>query len=190
MPRPATICAAFIAVTVILPRGALSEAPGGIAALSDSLPLPETRILPGASDSGSVPARQSKSAGRAALYSAVIPGAGQVYNESYWKVPVILGFGVYFTSQWLHYNRLTTEARDRYDESLQGGGTGDETQLALREFYKDQRDTYTWYFFILYLLNVADAYVDASLYDFDIGDDLTLRLMPGQEGRVGVRVEF
>ena len=112
------------------------------------------------------------------LFSGILPGAGQVYNESYWKVPVVAGFGIYFASQWLHFNRLTVEARDKYQASLATLPGGDQLQLRLREFYKDQRDTYTWYFLILYLVNVADAYVDASLYDFNVGDDLSIRVLP------------
>lgn len=132
----------------------------------------------------------TKSAGVAMLLSAVVPGAGQVYNESYWKAPIALGLGLYFTSQWLHYNRLTRDARERYQESLATIPGGDGLQLRLREFYKDQRDTFAWYFFILYMINVADAYVDASLYDFNVGDDLSLRLIPDPQGRFGVQLRF
>lgn len=132
----------------------------------------------------------TKSPGLAMLLSAVVPGAGQVYNESYWKAPIALGFGLYFTSQWLHYNRLTRDARERYQESLVTIPGGDGLQLRLREFYKDQRDTFAWYFFILYMINVADAYVDASLYDFNIGDDLSLRFMPDPQGRFGLQLRF
>lgn len=132
----------------------------------------------------------SKSPGLAMLLSAVVPGAGQVYNESYWKAPIALGLGLYFTSQWLHYNRLTRDARERYQESLATIPGGDGLQLRLREFYKDQRDTYTWYFFILYMVNVADAFVDASLFDFNVGDDLAIRFMPDPQGRLGIQLRF
>jgi len=133
----------------------------------------------------------TKSPGLAMMFSALVPGSGQFYNESYWKVPVVVGLGVYFASQWLHNNRVYHDYRDQYLASITPtlpGGNGN--LQSLREFYRDQRDTYTWYFFILYFLNVADAYVDASLYDFNVGDDLSIRLMPEAGTRLTLRVTF
>lgn len=133
----------------------------------------------------------TKSAGLAMLFSAVLPGAGQFYNESYWKVPVVVGFGVYFATQWLHYNRVYHDYRDKYLASFTPALPGGDGYLqSLREFYRDQRDTFTWYFFILYFLNVADAYVDASLYDFNVSDNLSIRLMPETNNRLTLRVSF
>lgn len=124
----------------------------------------------------------TKSPGVALLLSAILPGAGQFYNESYIKVPIVLGFGVYFISSWLDYNRRYKEYRDRYAASLPVIPGGDDRLLNVREFYKDQRDTFTWYFIVLYLVNLADAYVDASLYGFDVGGDLSLRVLPDNPG--------
>jgi hypothetical protein len=123
------------------------------------------------------------------LLSALIPGAGQFYNESYWKVPVVLGFGVYFVSSWLDNNRRYADYREKYTASLQQFPNGDPRLLAVREFYKEQRDSFTWYFLILYLLNIADAYVDASLYDFNVGGDLSLRFLPTSTG-FGLQLRF
>lgn len=132
-----------------------------------------------------------KSPGTAMLLSAVIPGAGQFYNESYWKVPVVFGFGLYFVSSWLDNNRRYADYRDKYTASLAQNPNGDPRLLAVREFYKEQRDSFTWYFLILYMLNIADAYVDASLYDFNVGGDLSLRLLPPVNGPgVGIQLNF
>lgn len=133
----------------------------------------------------------TKSAGLAMLFSAAVPGLGQAYNESYWKVPIVVGLGTYFAVEWLHYNRVYRSYRSQYSASFtpdlpQGNGN----LLALREFYRDQRDTFTWYFAILYFVNVADAYVDASLYDFDVSDNLSIRLMPEAGNRMALRVTF
>ena len=132
---------------------------------------------------------KTKSAGKAMLFSALLPGAGQLYNESYWKVPIVVGFGVYFASQWLHNNRLYKDYRDQYAKSLLQNPAGNSRLLQIREFYKDQRDTFTWYMAILYFINVADAYVDASLYDFSVSGDLSIRLMPAPTG-MALRVSF
>lgn len=187
---------------LLLAVGLLTGAAAGAAPDSLTTPsvMPDTGAAARAQDStlllpltalqgtASAPAA-TKSPGTAALLSAVLPGAGQAYNESYWKVPVVVGAGAFFVSRWLHYNRLAGEARDRYAESLLTS-TGDQQQLRLREFYKDERDTYSWYLFILYLLNVADAYVDASLYDFTVSDDLSLRFLPEGPGRIALRITF
>jgi hypothetical protein len=133
----------------------------------------------------------TKSAGLAMLMSAVVPGSGQFYNESYWKVPIVVGLGGYFVYQWLHFNNVYRDYRSRYASSLPSDPpSGNPNYQSLREFYRDQRDTFTWYFFILYLVNVADAYVDASLYDFTVSDNLSIRFMPMEGTRVGLRVSF
>lgn len=121
----------------------------------------------------------TKSPALAMGLSAMLPGAGQVYNRSYWKVPIIAGFGIYFGYEFFQNHRQYSDYRDQYSASLLISSVGDRRLLALREFYKEQRDTFGWYFLILYLVNVADAYVDASLFDFDVGDALAIRFAPG-----------
>ncbi len=123
--------------------------------------------------------RETKSPLLALLLSAALPGAGQFYNESYWKIPIVLGFGYYFASNWIELNDSTRHYRRLFAESVTPQSpNGDGRYLQLREFYKDQRDTFSWYIFIYYLVNLVDAYVDASLYDFNVGDDLSLRVLP------------
>ena len=122
--------------------------------------------------------RPSKSPGTAMLLSALLPGAGQVYNESYWKVPIVVGFGVYLLSNWLDNNRRYQDYKDQYEASLGTVPGGDEALLNSREFYKDQRDAFSWYLLIWYFVTLADAYVDASLYDFNVGSDLSIRTLP------------
>jgi hypothetical protein len=126
-----------------------------------------------------------KSPGTAMLLSAVLPGAGQVYNTSYWKVPIILGFGIYFISYYLDSDRRVEDYRQQYLESFQVTPGGDPTLLAMRDFYLQQRDTYVWYFCILYFLNIVDAYVDASLYGFDVSPTLNMQGLPD-----GARIRF
>jgi hypothetical protein len=125
------------------------------------------------------------------LFSALLPGGGQLYNESYWKVPIVLGFGIYFISSWLDNNRRYEDYRDKYSASLATVPQGDSRLLAVREFYREQRDSFTWYFLILYLVNIADAYVDASLYDFNVGGDLSIKVVQPPGGvRFGIRFRF
>ena len=119
--------------------------------------------------------REGKSALTAILLSAVLPGAGQIYAERYWSVPIVVGFTVYFIRQWVKADDLYLSARDRYRQSVEqgvGGGQGDSQFLYERDFYRDQRDKFAFYLALTYILNIADAYVGASLYNFEVDDDL------------------
>ena len=49
--------------------------------------------------------------------------------------------------------------------------------LALREFYRDQRDNFIIYSVILYVVNLIDAYVDAQLYDFDVSEKIKISFL-------------
>ena len=96
---------------------------------------------------------------------------------------------MYFASTWLDQNRRTQDFRQKYAASLLPDASAYDaansgTYKSEREFYKEQRDTFAWYFVILYMVNLADAYVDASLFDFDVGGNLSLRLLPGSPGPV------
>jgi hypothetical protein len=119
--------------------------------------------------------QRGKSATTAILLSAVLPGAGQIYTGRYWKVPIILGFGGYFVSKWLKANDLYLSARGKYQQSVErgeNGGQGSAQFLYERDFYRDERDKFAFYFALTYLLNIVDAYVGASLYNFEVTDNL------------------
>jgi len=111
-----------------------------------------------------------KSPWGAVLRSAVLPGWGQFYNESYWKIPVIWGGTAALVLGWIDRNKLTVQYRDLYSESIRNG-TPDESYKRLREFYKDQRDLFAVLTGLAYFLNLVDAYVDAHLFDFDISEN-------------------
>jgi hypothetical protein len=152
-------------------------------------------IKPSRNDTAATTFHSTKSPGVALLLSALLPGAGQLYNESYWKIPILLGFGYYFASQWIDNNDSTKHYRTLYAQSVAEQNENSRYQQ-LREFYKDQRDTFSWYIFIYYIVNLVDAYVDASLYDFNVGDDLSIRVAPEFDfrrpdvGRVSIRIRF
>jgi hypothetical protein len=127
------------------------------------------------------PFRQTKSAWLAVGLSAGLPGAGQVYNESYWKVPVIAGLAGYWVYEWVKLNNKYKDFRDQYNQSISPSSpSGNQTLLGVRDFYHDERDKFAWYLGALYFVNLVDAYVGAHLYDFDVGPDLTYdgRIVP------------
>ncbi len=121
------------------------------------------------------------------LASLVVPGAGQIFNGSYWKTPMIWGLGYYFVSIYKQENTLYQKYRKEYSASIDSvNTTGNRSLKDLRDFYHGQRDTFGWYIAITYLINVLDAYVDASLYSFEVSPNL----QPSNDLRATLRVRF
>jgi hypothetical protein len=199
MPRAATLLAILLlAITAAASQaaGPLTasrkpwDAPPGLTGSAFWAPLPPGPLAPASStpndtlpapggsgdsvntDTAEAP-RGKKDSWTAVGLSAILPGAGQVYTENYWKVPVILGLGGYWIYEWNQNDDKYDEYHDLYQQSIADAPpNGNEQYLQLREAYKDQRDAFAWYLGILYLVNVVDAYVGAELYDFDVGPDL------------------
>jgi hypothetical protein len=103
-----------------------------------------------------------KSPWGAVVRSAILPGFGQIYNESYWKVPIIWGFAGWFIYNWTDLNKLYKDNQALYQ------GNNQSIYKIRRDFYRDQRDKFAIYLGLLYFINLVDAYVDAHLFDFYI----------------------
>ena len=117
----------------------------------------------------------SKSGSLAMLFSALLPGAGQVYAHRYYTIPIFWGFGVYFSSVAIKANKQYEDYRGKFSESVRLdtiAHTGNQNLLSARDFYHDQRDEFILYLGLTYFLNIIDAYVCATLYDFDVSDNL------------------
>ena len=106
-----------------------------------------------------------KSAWGAVIRSAIFPGWGQVYNESYWKVPIVWGIGGWFIYNYSKNNKDYKNSQNLYLKTI------DSQYLSDREFYRDQRDLFAMYLVFTYLANLVDAYVDAHLFDFSVTED-------------------
>lgn len=134
---------------------------------------------------------KQKSALSAVLLSAVIPGGGQVYNGSYWKVPIIYGLQGFFVYEWISNNKSYHSSLTQWQDSLNAGATSYLAQLqADRDGYHDQRDSYAWYIAGVYALSLLDAYVDAELSGFDISPSLGLAPNGSASAAILVRVKF
>lgn len=140
--------------------------------IADSLNSDSTQIKKTIKNSGIKKFRMKKSPTTAVLLSAVLPGAGQFYNESYWKIPIIAGLVGYFGYEYFRQNNFYKDYRDQYSASqTPQNPEGNLSLKELREFYRDQRDDFIWYFTIVYVINLVDAYIDAHLFDFDVKDE-------------------
>lgn len=117
--------------------------------------------------------REGKNTTIATLASMIAPGTGQIYNESYWKAPIVWGLGYYFYSVYENQDDLYRQYRAQYDTSVTVQNPAGNSQLrGLRDFYKNQRNEFGWYLVITYLVNVLDAYVDAALFNFEVSPNL------------------
>jgi Family of unknown function (DUF5683) len=111
----------------------------------------------------------------AVLYSSVLPGLGQFYNKSYWKIPIIGVVGGYFVYEIIKNNNSYIDYRTSYANSQSPLSPGGDQRLKLlRDFYRDQRDQFYLYAAMVYLINIVDAYVDAHLFDFDVSDRIQI----------------
>ncbi len=132
-----------------------------------------------------------RSALTAVLLSALLPSGGQVYNRSYWKVPIILGVQAFFLSQWISNNKEYRSFRSQYDSSLRASPPyGDITLQEYRDLYHDQRDSYAWYGAGVYLLSVLDAYIDAELSGYDISPSLGYSSNGSPSLAISVQLKF
>lgn len=130
--------------------------------------------------------RPGKSTTVALLASMIVPGAGQIYNGAYWKAPLVWGLGYYFVSVYNQQNKLYKDYRKQYLTSLTSNPPGIDLLRQNRDFYRGQRDTFGWYVAITYIVNLLDAYVDASLYNFEVSPNL----QPTSDLRASVRIRL
>ena len=133
---------------------------------------------------------------KATTLAMVCPGAGQIYNKSYWRLPIVIG-GFATTIYCIDWNnrgyqrfkkayRLLNEYESNPDPELYPNGSPDEfngryssTFLKnLRNSYRRNRDLCIILTAGLYILQIVDAHVDAHLRDYDISKDLSVSLTP------------
>ena len=131
---------------------------------------------------------------KATTLSTICPGAGQIYNKSYWRVPIVIGglASTIYTIDWNNrgYKRFKTaytlcvDYRNNPDKYPNGSpdefrGAYSETFLKnLKDSYRRNRDLCILLTAGVYILQIIDAHVDAHLQDYDISDDLSMNFEP------------
>jgi len=121
---------------------------------------------------------------KATMYSALIPGLGQIYNEKYWKLPIIYGLTGVFIYAFDFNNTNYNKFRNAYTDMKAGridsfqGYTDEKILLRLKDNYQRNRDLNVIVLAGIYMLNIIDATVDAHLFNYDISEDLSLNIQP------------
>jgi len=153
-------------------------------------------------------ATQERSPKKASIYAALFPGLGQIYNRKYWKLPIVYGgyAGLIYVLGWNNNNykdyfqgyriiaqytsaaTMKTEERQFLDNliknpsiSLDNASTFKYVSAQLKsgkDYYRRNRDLTIIGIAALHVLSIIDASVDANLFDFDISDDLSMRIEP------------
>lgn len=119
--------------------------------------------------------------GRATLYSALVPGLGQIYNGELYKVPIYwtgLLASVHFLStnntNYVRFKRIHNEAAAGLDTQ----GISEETAKWYRDVYRRYRDYSIVATVLVYFLQVIDANVFAYMHDFEVNDDISMNMEP------------
>ncbi len=135
---------------------------------------------------------------KAGLYSAILPGSGQVYTKKYWKVPVIYG-GLITSAYYINEsNDLYQLYKSTYLNRLDGDFSdnlnySDSDLRTLTEHYRRNREVSALLFTLTYILNIVDASVNAHLFDYDVSEDLSLHIQPvyfSKENASGFSLSF
>lgn len=132
---------------------------------------------------------------KATTLSLICPGAGQIYNKSYWRAPIVVGglASMVYVIDWNNrgFQRFKTAYSLRADfehnpDKYPEGVSPDEFKgrysasylKNLRDSYRRNRDLSLLLTAGVYIFQAVDAHVDAHLKDFDISDELSVELHP------------
>ena len=136
---------------------------------------------------------------RAVWLSALCPGLGQIYNRRYWKLPIVVGayMGLGYATSW--NSRMLTDYTVAYRDIMDTDPSTDsymdffpsttkEEDLdkewlknilkRRKDYFRQNRDLCIICMVGVYLVAMVDAYVDASLAQFDISPDLSMKVAP------------
>lgn len=150
----------------------------------------ETRQAKSVQEQDATSAIKKHNPKKATIYSAVLPGLGQAYNKKYWKIPIVYaGIGtIYYIADMngdsyrdyrdafdykaglkTNVDKETIELANRYSS---------ENLISIRDYYRRNMELSWIIMAIWYGVNIIDACVDAHFFEYDIGDDLTLKVEP------------
>lgn len=123
--------------------------------------------------------------GRATMYSALLPGLGQIYNGELFKVPIYWGgllvsshLLVKYNTNYKRFKRIHNEATSTDPEISGNVPINGETAKWYRDVYRRYRDYSIVATVLVYALQVLDANVFAYMHDFEVTDDISMNIEP------------
>ena len=132
-------------------------------------------------------ATNKKAPGKAALFSAILPGTGQIYNGKYWKTPIVyfcagglIYWADYSNKQYHRYLNAYVTLTDNDESTVDEfeGKISSDNLLHYKKQFRKSRDTKYLLIGAVYLFNIIDASVDAHFSDYDVDDDLSFNFSP------------
>ena len=123
---------------------------------------------------------------KASTLSAILPGLGQIYNKQYWKVPVIYG-GYLVIGHYIKFNNgMYNEFKnalileiDGIESTINPFPNFSKSSLERNmDFWRRNRDLLIIFTGVYYLLNIVDAHVFAHLNEFNLNENLTMKINP------------
>jgi hypothetical protein len=135
---------------------------------------------------------------KATWLAVVLPGAGQIYNRKYWKLPIVYGgiMGCLYAYNWNNqmysdYRQAFLDIMDAdpntksYEGFFPSGYDFQNNEEYMKNLFKKRKDRYRRWRDLsvfacvgVYLISIVDAYVDAHLSSFDISDEINLSIQP------------
>jgi len=145
---------------------------------------------------------------KATKRSAILPGLGQVYNKQYWKLPLVYGLLSVPVVTYVYNNDLYTKTKFAYEARIMEAN-GDNTNVgkidpsltnlsagslqSYRNIFRKNRDYSIMWFVIAWGINVVDASVSGHLKEFDVSNNLSLKMAPMRADayqQTGVSLKF
>ena len=128
--------------------------------------------------------------------SAILPGWGQAYNKQYWKIPLVYGVLAIPAATYQYNADLYSKAKFAYEARFKeaNGDKSDVSKIdptlknlglaslqSYRNIFRKDRDYSIMWFILGWGLNVLDATVSGHLKEFDINNDLSLKIQPSYQ---------
>jgi hypothetical protein len=143
----------------------------------------------------SITLRKKHNPRKATILSAVFPGAGQVYNHKYWKLPIVYAaigipaYAFFYNKSWYQkcqyaltvtVNGSTGDSLAKVDPQLKPFVTNGDVNgiITNRDSFRKNQDYSVLFLLLFYGLNIVDATVDAHLRDFNVNSDLSFKIKP------------
>lgn len=130
---------------------------------------------------------------KATKRSAILPGLGQAYNKQYWKLPLVYGVLSVPVVTYVYNNDLYAKTKFAYEARIMEAN-GDNSNVSkidaslknlsagslqsYRNIFRKNRDYSIMWFVIAWGINVVDASVSGHLKEFDVSNNLSLRMAP------------